>query len=128
MSYCFFLILPVIFTSVGHTETRKAEIYPGTFFVRTCFVKCQDFLSFSENDKSVYIMGIIDGFFGAMMFGADDRYIAWLHEYTRGKNSVQLAAIVTRYLMENPTIWNKEIQFGVTTALYRGYLSQCQSN
>ena len=77
----FVLILSLNSTSNAQLPNQRSGMYPGQVFVRTSFVRGQDFLVFSENDKATYIMGVVDGFLGAMLFGADDKYIAWLHQY-----------------------------------------------
>jgi len=117
-------MLPFHSTSLGQSEKGQFEVYPGGVLIRSNYLNCGDFLAFSESDKATYIAGIVDGFFGAMLFGADDKYIGWLDQYAKGKSNRQLNAIVTQYIKENPSIWHQQVQYGVFSALYRAYLSK----
>ena len=42
----------------------------------------------------------------ASFFGAPEKSTNWLTDYLEGVTDVQLAAIITKYLNDNPELWN----------------------
>jgi hypothetical protein len=85
---------------VSNVFAQSVEMHLG-------FLKGEHFLKLSESQKTSYSMGIIDGYFGAPMFGAKDKKeLNWLYTCMSDKTATQLTAILTKHLKDNPDQWN----------------------
>jgi hypothetical protein len=87
----------------------------GTVKVPNGFVTGNMYRQLSDAEKQFYAMGLVDGIFGAPMFGArPDGKIYQLSECVAKMNSEQVAAILSRELLEHPEIWHRPMnQTGV---------------
>ncbi len=71
----------------------------------------------SENIKTGYVVGIIDGFYFSLIFGAEGKTLDDLHECIANKPSAQMKAIVQKYHTDHPEMWDQPMSRIVTGAL-----------
>jgi hypothetical protein len=78
----------------------------------------------SEDKKSYYVIGVIDGFFGAPMFGAKDKNakdknkeLEWLYACIEKRTKTQISDILTKYLKDNPKVWELPTHASLFNAL-----------
>ena len=93
------------------------DVFKGPVSVQKGFLTGEEFLKLSERDKVSYTMGIIDGYLSAPMFGAEDKYVAWISTCIKGKTNTQITAILVKYLEDNAVRWDKSVQFLMFEAL-----------
>jgi GrpB-like predicted nucleotidyltransferase (UPF0157 family) len=76
--------------------------------VYNSFMNGERFLELSESEKSSYVMGILDGYSAAPIFGtkADEKKLTRIHACIDGKTNTQISAIFTKYLKDNPDKWH----------------------
>jgi len=76
------------------------------------FVNGQTFLDWSENQRDIYTMGLIDGF-GTGAGLADDSYRLYQRalpiQCFKGMSSGQVRAIIEKFLRENPEMWDRSM-------------------
>ena len=87
----------------AHQQTVK--ISPG-------FFTGKDYLDMSDTEKRAYVTGGINGMLVAPFFGAPEEKLNWLKTCTGKMSDEQLAAIVTRYIRDQP---NQETNLNVLT-------------
>ncbi len=88
------------------------------------FLKGNDYLNdLSERERGAYVMGVYDGLLGAALFGTPKRRLAWLEACGVGMGTEQVAAIVDKYLRDNPARWNE----GMNVLVYSAMLGACQA-
>ena len=98
------LLALIAFVSVyAHQQTVK--IGPG-------FFTGKDYLDMSDTEKRAYVTGSINGMLVAPFFGAPDENLTWLKTCTGKISDEQLAAMVTRFVREQP---NQEANLNVLT-------------
>ena len=102
---------------LGTQVYADSDVFKGPVSVQMGFITGEDFLKLSESDKASYSMGIIDGYLSAPIFGANDRYLKWISTCIKGKTNTQIAAILVKYLQDNPGRWDKSVQFLMFEAL-----------
>ncbi len=76
-----------------------------------------DYLKWSEDQQRDYIRGVIDGMYLAPLFGAPETNVQWLADYLGTKSDEQVAAIVRKYIKENPEQWDAQLNVQALNAL-----------
>ena len=91
-------LLPLIaligFVSV-YANQQTVKISPG-------FFTGKDYLDMSDTEKRAYVTGGINGMLVAPFFGAPEENLNWLKTCTGKMSDEQLAAILTRFLRDQP--------------------------
>lgn len=64
-----------------------------------------------------YVTGVIDGLFVSTLFGASEEAMRTLKACLNGVNSVQLTAIVDKYINDHPGEWQNGTQIMVYRAM-----------
>ena len=77
-----------------------------TVYIEKGYGKGQDYLKMSEKEKRAYAMGAMNGMLVAPFFDAPDKSTKWLYDYLKGVSNEQVAAIITKYLKDNPELWH----------------------
>jgi hypothetical protein len=54
-----------------------------------------------------YVRGLVDGFLGAAQFGGDENLLVAFSKCLSGMNSVEIEALVDKYLADHPALWHK---------------------
>ena len=87
------------------------------------FLQGNGYLKLPEAAKGTYVMGVVDGLLGAPVFDAPRKKTVWLEHCIVGMSSEQLAAIVDKYLRENPAQWN----WAMNVLVYSAMSDACQA-
>ena len=66
------------------------------------FCTGQDFLEMSPSNRRIYSMGAINGILCAPFFGAPVEKMNWFESYIENMTDVQVAAILSKFLEDNP--------------------------
>ena len=62
----------------------------------------QDYIKMSSVQKRAYAMGSVNGILLAPLFRAPKEKVQWLELYVENMTDVQIAAILSKYLEDNP--------------------------
>ena len=81
------------------------------------FYTGERFLDLNENDKRMYTEGLIDGFLGSGLFGGSTEAVRTLKDCITGMDDKQLAAILTKFVKDNPERWQQPINILAFNAL-----------
>ena len=88
------LIALVAFISV-YANQQTVKISPG-------FFSGKDYLDMSDTEKRAYVTGEINGMLVAPFFGAPEENLAWLKTCSAKISDEDLAAILTRFIRDQP--------------------------
>ena len=102
----------LIFSSSLAFAFAKKSVY-----IEDGFFTGQKYLDFDDSDKAMYVSGIFDGIYASPILDANQGDIKKIKNCTVGMNNVQLAAIFTKYLQDNPEVWNQSMSITVMNKL-----------
>jgi hypothetical protein len=88
-----FVALIAVITVYANQQTVK--ISPG-------FFTGKDYLDMSDTEKRAYVTGEINGMLVAPFFGAPEENLSWLKTCSGRMSDEQLAAILTRFIRDQP--------------------------
>lgn len=77
--------------------------------IKTGFITGTQFRSFSDPDRRSYSMGVLDGMFLSPFFGASKEQLRWLETCVTGMNDEQVAALLLKYVNDNPGRWHESM-------------------
>jgi len=80
-----------------------------------------DYVKMSESQKRAYAMGAINGMIIAPLFGAPTYEMQWFESYVENMTDVQVAAILSKYLQDNPGRWHDGLHVLMYSALKEAY-------
>jgi hypothetical protein len=86
------------FVSV-YANQQRVSIGPG-------FFNGKDYLDMTANERRAYATGAINGMLVAPFFGAHEDNMNWLKTCTANLSDEEIAAILTRYIREQESQWN----------------------
>ena len=86
-------------------------------WVKTGFITGNDYLAFTDVNKKRYAIGVVDGMFLGPLFGAPKANIKWLENCVVKMTDSQVAAILNKYLKDNPQRWHEALNIIVYSAL-----------
>lgn len=86
--------------------------------VKSGFYKGNDYRRLEGDQKWTYLTGIVEGMLLAPVFGAPRSRVAWLEECIVGMTNEQIAAIVEKFLTENPGRWQEPMHFLAHQAMF----------
>lgn len=81
----------------------------------------RDYIAMSEPQKRAYAMGAINGMIIAPLLGAPKSKMAWLESYVENMTDVQVAAILSKYLQDNPGRWHDGLHVLMYSAIKEAY-------
>jgi len=87
-----------------------------TVFVYTGFISGTEFLDMNTVEKRAYACGIIDGILVSSLFGADKQNIKQFNSCVTGMSNAQVAAIISKYLNDNPELWHEPLHITTVNA------------
>ena len=93
----------------------------AVFHISGGFGTGQDYLRMSASEKRAYAMGAVNGMVVAPFFGAPEKSTKWLYGYFKGGTSDQMAAIITKYLNDNPQLWHQNLNYLTYNAIHDAY-------
>lgn len=86
----------------NYTNSQKEPVVT----ISEGFTKGQAYLDMNANQKRVYARGVMDGLLAAQLFGAPKEKVKWFDDCTNDMTDEQVAAILTKYLRDNPANWH----------------------
>jgi|SRR5580704_8820398 hypothetical protein len=98
---------------VAHGQKERQITIP------TYFEKAEDYHALPEFDRKAYTTGLIDGFYGAAMFGPDGKGAEKLGACTKGMDTTQITAIISKYVADHPEGWNYPLSMQAYNAMNR---------
>lgn len=100
--------------------TITAPVYSAEpVLVHNGFITGQKFLEFTEKERKVYVMGLVDGIFLAPLVGGSEKRTSALGACAEGMTAKQLDAILSKYLRENPEVWHQSVHSSMYGALIK---------
>jgi len=94
MKYLLPLIALLAFVTV-YANQQRVKISPG-------FFTGKEYLEMSDTERRAYVTGDINGMLVAPFFGAPEENLNWLKTCTGKMSDEELAAIVTKFIHEQP--------------------------
>ena len=77
----------------------------------------QDYIKMTQSQKRVYAMGAINGILLAPIFGAPKEKLQWFESYIENMTDEQIAAILSKYLQDNPGMWHDGLHILMFSAI-----------
>ena len=94
MKYLLPLIALIVFVTI-HANQQTVKISPG-------FFTAKDYLDMSDTERRAYATGEINGMLVAPLLGAPEENLGWLKTCTTKMSDEQIAAILTKYISDQP--------------------------
>jgi len=91
-------LLPLIALAASvavYANQQTVKISPG-------FFSGKDYLDMSDTEKRAYVTGEINGMLVAPFFGAPEENLSWLKTCSARKSDEELAAILSRFIRDQP--------------------------
>jgi hypothetical protein len=85
------------------------------------FITGQQYLALSATHRATYVVGLLDGIFVGPLFGASEASVLALQTCLQGRNNVQIAAILSKYIQGLPERWHE----GAHSLFYSRMLELC---
>lgn len=77
--------------------------------IKSGFITANDYRGFSPQQKHAYAIGFMDGLFVAPFFSAPKSELIWVENCATGMTDYQVAAILDKYLRDNPARWHESM-------------------
>jgi len=71
----------------------------------------------TDSARSYYLSGLLDGFFGSPLLAGNENLATALHECLLQFHTVQIVAIVDKYIADNPALWHHSMHMLALDAL-----------
>jgi hypothetical protein len=81
----------------------------------------EQYLNMSEPEQRAYAAGTINGILLAPLFGAPKKNLRRIENCVTGMTDSQVAAILTKYLRDNPSRWHETTH----TSMYSALMESC---
>lgn len=88
------LLALLLFVNV-YANQQTVKISPG-------FFNGKDYFDMSDTEKRAYVTGEINGMLVAPLFGAPEENVNWLKTCSSKMSDEELAAILTRFIRDQP--------------------------
>ena len=109
------LLAFITFLNIYNQQTVK--ISPG-------FFSGKDYLDMSDTEKRAYVTGEINGMLVAPFFGAPEENLAWLKTCSAKISDEDLAAILTRFIRDQPS----QMQTNLNVVTFNALREACKKN
>jgi len=109
------LLAFITFLNIYNQQTVK--ISPG-------FFSGKDYLDMSDTEKRAYVIGEINGMLVAPFFGAPEENLAWLKTCSAKIADEDLAAILTRFIRDQPG----QMQTSLNVVTFNALREACKKN
>jgi hypothetical protein len=103
----------LVFISV-YAKQKTVTISPG-------FFTGKDYLEMSDNERRAYATGAINGMLVAPFFGAPEENVNWLKTCTAKMSDEDVAAILSRYIGEQPN----QLNYNLNVLTFNAMKSAC---
>lgn len=102
---------------VGLFSLTSAFAQDEAVAIKNGFLTGQDYLESSELKQRAYVMGLVDGLFVSPILGAPKRRLAPFERCIEGMTDTQVAAILLKFLRDNPGRWHQSAHVSFYTAM-----------
>ena len=109
------LLIALAFVTVSANQ-QTVKISPG-------FFSGKDYLDMSDTEKRAYITGEINGMLVAPFFGAPEENLSWLKSCGARKSDEELAGILARFIREQPT----QMQANLNVVTFNALREACKT-
>jgi hypothetical protein len=109
------LLLALFFVLAGHLYAAEGVV------IRNGFGTGEDFLNMNSAEQRAYAMGVIIGMLLAPLFGASKSNMLWIEQCVERMTDSQAAAILNKYLRNNPGRWHETPH----APMYSAMLASC---
>jgi len=110
------LLIALAFVTVSANQ-QTVKISPG-------FFSGKDYLDMSDTEKRAYVTGEINGMLVAPFFGAPEENMAWLKTCSVKISDEDLAAILTRFIRDQPA----QMQTNLNVVTFNALREACKKN
>lgn len=110
------LLIALAFVTVSANQ-QTVKISPG-------FFSGKDYLDMSDTEKRAYVTGEINGMLVAPFFGAPEENLAWLKTCSAKISDEDLAAILTRFIHDQPS----QMQTNLNVVTFNALREACKKN
>ncbi|HEU4933941.1 MAG TPA: hypothetical protein VFT48_17775 [Pyrinomonadaceae bacterium] len=110
------LLALITFVNV-YANQQTVKIGPG-------FFSGKDYLDMSDTEKRAYVTGQINGMLVAPFFGAPEENLNWLKSCSSKMSDEDLAAILSRYLRDQPG----QMQTNLNVVTFNALREACRKN
>lgn len=107
--------LALIAVASVYASQQTVKISPG-------FFTGKDYLDMSDTEQRAYITGEINGMLVAPFFGAPEENLNWLKTCSAKMSDEQLAAILTKFLRDQPD----QMQTNLNVVTFNALRAACQ--
>jgi hypothetical protein len=117
------LFLSLIWTSFFVEAQDKPCGKEGdpSVYIPNGFGKGDTYLKWTASQKNAYAMGFLNGMLVAPLFNAPEKCTKWLDDYAKGMSDQQVAAIITKFLNDNPGRWHEPLPVLSYSAILDAY-------
>jgi hypothetical protein len=110
-----FIFFIIFLTTTPLFAADKSVLIPNGFGTG------QSYIDMSEYEKRCYAMGAINGMLIAPFFGASANEMEWFVSYLANMTDKQVAAILSKYLQDNPGRWHNGLNVLMYSAIREAY-------
>jgi hypothetical protein len=110
------LLALLLFVNV-YANQQTVKISPG-------FFSGKDYLDMSDTEKRAYVTGQINGMLVAPFFGAPEENLSWLKTCSSKMSDEDLAAILSRYIRDQPA----QMQVHLNVVTFNALREACRKN
>jgi len=93
----------------------------NTILIHNGFGTGLDYVGMTHAEKRAYVMGAINGMMVAPLFGGSREEMKWLEDFVENMTDVQVAAIFSKYLEDNPEKWHDGLHLLFFSAMSVAY-------
>lgn len=110
------IVFSLIFLAAATLSAADESVW-----IHNGFGTGQDYIKMSESQKRAYAMGAINGMIIAPLLGAPKDKMGWLEFYVENMTDEQVAAILSKYLQDNPGRWHDGLHSLMYSAVKEAY-------
>ena len=110
------LLIAIAFVTVSANQQ--------TVTISTGFFSGKDYLNMSDTEKRAYVTGEINGMLVAPFFGAPEENLAWLKTCSAKMSDEDLAAILSRFIRDQPG----QMQTNLNVVTFNALREACKKN
>ncbi len=96
---------------------RKGTGPNDPVWIQNGFLTATAFRDLPQARKNSYAAGVLDGALLAPLFGAPKERVEWLESCAVGMTDEQVAAIMSRFIAENPARWHQQLHMQFYAAM-----------
>jgi len=119
MVRAFLMTIVLLTVPFGQTTTQKTKI------ITNGYLKASEFLNLNDTQKEAFAIGFLDGIFVAPLLDAPDdgKFYVSLRTCTAEMPGKQVAAIIEKYIRDNPEDWHLQLH----TVAFNSLLKACHA-